>query len=205
MKVRKFMFPDPLSPVIYRDDNRFANIEHRISGQLPDGWSIKKAPPGLGLMGYKYILGLGPMYSDNDPIIAIRYFGHVTDLESLVQLVKKDKLSLGPIRNRMINAAATKELTYTDLNTKMLVILHERNHEGYGIELWTENIEKFRPIYDEFVHSLNWEYQHKPRTLGEFMTTRRMEHQEELGPIGRIITWIIGVLLIYALYRYFLR
>ena len=199
------MFPDPFSDIVTLDDGRVASVKHSFAARLPHRW-ILKLLPGLGLLGYRYIFGAGEEGKDK-PVIAIQAYPRVTSVDELLQKSPAKKQMLSGPNDRTASGFPAKDAIWIDnANNKIYVVALVVNQVGYTIELWVydEDIDQFRPLFEQFLSSIDWNYHHEPRSLGEFVASNRAERQrmrESQGPVATIVGLIITAVIVYLLIR----
>jgi hypothetical protein len=189
------------SDIVTLEDGRVASIKHRFAARLPDRLILTLPPPDLVLSGYKYIFGAGEE-GNGQPLIAIQAYPRIVSIDEVLYTPNRQMLS-GPTERR-VSGFAAREAICIDHNNQMYVVFLERNRVGYAIELWADDINQFRPMFEHFLASIDWNYRHKSRTLGEFVASNRAERQRmraSQGPIVTIVRLIITAVIVYLLIR----
>ena len=182
------MHPDPLSDTVKLDDGRVASITHRLAVPMPDGWvsMIQREQ----LFAKKPILAFGQRGA-HEPLIVFYSYGRTTEWDHLISKVATTKTALGKPQDRVFNGIPIKELTCTGDNGPMHLVLVLANGNGYGLEVWTANADEYETIVDRFVSRVDWNYEHKPRSIGEQIVVNVNERRRIAQNLG-LRGWVQG-------------
>ena len=202
------MNSDPFSDIVTVDTNTIASIRHRLSVKLPDGWAPTDLP-GPRSRGHGYVLAIAPQ-GQQRPLVAIQSYGPEDSLVGFVHTIDPARDLPSRARDRDINGIpATEVRTHGGpRKEEMCAVFVCVNGNGYTREAWTDQIERLRPLFEEILSSIEWNYHHEPRSLGEVAASNRAEREKaraNRGPLETLIGLIVTAVILWFLFQVMTR